>query len=118
MKKIERQIQKLDATNTSIGRLASQIAIFLRGKHKTSFEPHIDGGDIVNVTNIKNAIYTGKKIEQKKYYSYSGYPGGLKEGKLKDLVKSNPSEILRRAVKQMLPGNKLRNDMLKRLNIQ
>ncbi len=110
-----RKLHKIDATNKSVGRLATQIAVLLRGKDKPEFEPHKDDGDIVEVANIKDVKFTGKKIEQKKYFSYSGYPGGLKEKKIKSL---KPEEILFRAVREMLPDNRLRNGMLKRLIIK
>ena len=118
MKKIERKLHKIDATNQAIGRLASQIAMILRGKNKPEFEPRLDCGDMVEVSNIKQAKFTGKKIEQKKYFSYSGYPGGLKSKKMSDLVETKPAEILKRAVKQMLAPVKFRDDMLKRLIIR
>ena len=118
MKKIERKLHKFDATNESAGRLASRIAIILRGKNKAEYEPHLDMGDIVEVENVNKLKFTGKKIEQKKYYHYSGYQGGLKETKIKDLFASKPSEILKRAVRDMLPPTKLRNNMLKRLLIK
>ncbi|MEA3463792.1 MAG: 50S ribosomal protein L13 [Patescibacteria group bacterium] len=112
---IERKLHKIDATNKSVGRLATQIAIILRGKNKPEFQPHLDLGDIVQVSNTNKLKFTGKKLEQKKYFKYSGYPGGLKETKMSDLIKNNPAEILRRAVREMLPGNRLRNGMMKRL---
>jgi len=115
---IKRQLHKLDATDMTVGRLATQIAVFLRGKNKPEFEPHIDNGDIVEVSNVDKLKFTGKKLEQKKYFRYSGYPGGLKETKLSDLAKNNPAEILRRAVREMLPDNRLRKNMLKRLIIK
>ena len=118
MNKIERKLHKINAENNSAGRLASKIAIILRGKNKPEFTPNIDCGDIVEVANIKKLKFTGKKLEQKKYYRYSGYPGGLKETKIKDLFESNPSEILKRADRDMLPPVKFRNDMLKRLIIR
>lgn len=118
MNKINRQLHKIDASDQSVGRLATKIAIFLRGKNKPEYEPNIDNGDIVEVENIKKLKFTGKKIEQKKYFRYSGYPGGLKEKKMSDLAKSNPAEILSRAVREMLPPNKLRNGMMKRLIIR
>lgn len=116
--KIDRKHHKIDATDQAVGRLASQIAQLLRGKNKVSFSPHIDGGDFVVVSNIGKLKFTGKKIEQKKYYRYSGYPGGLKETKLKDLFANNPGEVLRKAVYQMLPKNKLRANMIKRLTVK
>jgi large subunit ribosomal protein L13 len=115
---MERKLHKIDATNKSVGRIATQIALILRGKNKPEYAPHKDIGDIVEVSNIKNLKFTGKKLDQKKYYHYSGYQGGLKEIKMKDLNESNPKEILFRAVKQMLPNNRLRNNMMKRLIIR
>ena len=118
MKKIERKIHKKDAEGRAVGRLASEIAILLRGKNKPEFEPHIDGGDVVRVFNITKLQFSGKKLDQKKYYRHSGYPGGLKEKKFKDVFENNPAEVLKKAVKQMLPGNKLRDGMLKRLIVE
>ncbi len=115
---MERKIHKIDAKNKAVGRLATQIALLLRGKHKSEYAPHIDMGDIVEVVNIGQLKFSGKKLEQKKYYRHSGYPGGLKETALKDLFKKNPAEVLRRAVRQMLPANRLRQKMLKRLIIR
>ncbi|MDP2708467.1 MAG: 50S ribosomal protein L13 [bacterium] len=114
MVKIERKLHKIDAEGKSAGRLASQIALILRGKNKPEYLPHIDGGDIVQVANIDKLKFTGKKIEQKKYYSYSGYPGGLKTKKIADLT---PARILAKAVRDMLPPTKHRVNMLKRLII-
>ena len=112
---MERKTHKIDAKDKAPGRLASDIAILLRGKNKPSFEPHIDMGDIVLVENVDKMKLTGKKIEQKKYYSHSGYPGGLKEKSMEDLMDDNPEEVLRRAVFGMLPKNKLRAKQIKRL---
>lgn len=114
-KKIERKLHKIDATGQSLGRLASQIALLLRGKNKPEFEPHLDCGDIVEVSHLDKVKITGKKLEQKKYYRHSGYPGGLKEKKMKDLPLS---EVLRRAVREMLPPVKFRKKMMKRLIIR
>ncbi len=118
MKKIERKIHKIDAENQILGRLATQVAHILRGKHKPEFQPHIDGGDIVEVVNVDKMKFSGKKLDQKKYFSYSGYPGGLKEKKMKDVFESNPGEVLRRAVTKMISSTRLRNDMMKRLIIR
>lgn len=118
MKQITRKIHKLDATDQAVGRLASQIAIILKGKNKPEYEPYMDCGDIVEVTNIKLAKITGKKLEQKKYFSYSGYPGGLKTRKMKDVIAKKPGEALKRAVREMLPPVRFRNNMLKRLIIK
>ena len=116
--KIERKLHKIDATDQTVGRSATQIATLLRGKNKPEFEPHIDGGDIVELSNVDKLKFTGKKIDQKKYFRYSGYPGGLKETKMKDLKEENPGEIVWRAVREMLPPVKFRKDMLKRLIIR
>ncbi len=117
-RKIERKLHKIDATNKSVGRLASQIAIILRGKNKPEYEPNIDCGDIVEVIHVDKLKFSGKKLAQKKYYRYSGYPGGLKTIKMSELFTKNPQEVLRRAVREMLPPNKLRKNMLKRLIIR
>lgn len=118
MHKITRKLHKIDAEGKSSGRIASQIAIILRGKNKPEYEPHIDNGDIVEVKNIRSLKFTGKKLFQKEYYHYSGFPGGLKTVKIMDLLEKKPAEILKKAVKNMLPNNKLRNNMLKRLIIR
>lgn len=115
---IKREHVKVDAAGKSIGRLATQIATILRGKHKPSYTPHIDNGDFVVVNHIGEVKFTGKKLEQKTYYSHSGYPGGLKEKEMKKVYDQNPGEVLKRAVYQMLPDNRLRNDMIKRLVIK
>jgi large subunit ribosomal protein L13 len=116
-KQIERQKHQLDAADKSVGRLATEIAVLLRGKNKPEFVPNVDMGDIVEVFNTGRMKFTGKKLEQKKYYQYSGYPGGIKETKMSDLQEKRPEEILERAVRNMLPANKLRKNMLKRLTI-
>lgn len=118
MEKTIRKTHKFDAADKAVGRLATQIATILRGKNKPEFEPHLDIGDIVEVNNIDKLKFTGKKLEQKKYYRYSGFPGGLKETKMSDLAKTNPADILRRAVREMLPDIKLRTNMMKRLIIK
>ncbi|HAM88632.1 MAG: 50S ribosomal protein L13 [Candidatus Falkowbacteria bacterium GW2011_GWC2_38_22] len=115
---MERKLHKIDATDKAPGRIASDIAILLRGKNKPEFQPHIDAGDIVEVYNIDKLKFTGKKLEQKNYYSYSGYPGGLKTRKMSDINDKKPGEILKRAVREMLPPVKFRTDMLKRLIIR
>ncbi len=115
---MDRKLHKIDASDKAVGRLATEIALILRGKNKPEFAPNIDGGDIVEVANIDKLKFTGKKLEQKNYYSYSGYPGGLKTKKIGELVKTNPGEILRRAVREMLPPVKFRQAMLKRLIIK
>ena len=114
---IEREIHKIDATGQAIGRIATQVATLLRGKDKATYQPNIDAGAVVQVGNIAKAVFTGKKLEQRNYYRHSGYPGGLKTIKMRDVQAENPGEVLRRAVKQMLPANRLREGMLKRLII-
>ncbi|MFA6106463.1 MAG: 50S ribosomal protein L13 [Patescibacteria group bacterium] len=116
--KIERKHYKIDAEGKSVGRLATQIALVLRGKNKPEYTPNIDAGDIVEVGNIARLKFTGKKLEQKKYFRYSGYPGGLKTVKMRDVMQNKPAEILVRAVREMLPPNRLRNGMMKRLIIR
>jgi large subunit ribosomal protein L13 len=106
---------KLDATNKVLGRLASEIAIILRGKNKPDFVPHLLKGEEVIVENIDKIKITGKKLENKIYYHHSGYPGGLKKRKMKEI---SPAELLRKAVYNMLPKNKLRKEIIKRLKIQ
>jgi large subunit ribosomal protein L13 len=97
--------------------LATEIAILLRGKNKPEFRPNLDCGDIVEVSNIDKVKITGKKLEQKIYYKYSGYPGGLKEKKMGDVFEKEPGEVLKRAVREMLAPVKFRKEMLKRLRI-
>ena len=108
----------IDATGKPLGRLAVLIANLLRGKHKPDFVPYKDTGDFVVVENIKKIRFTGKKMEKKKYYHHSGYLGGLKEEPLKKLFKNNPQEVLRRAVFGMLPKNRLRSRIIKKLKFK
>lgn len=115
---IERATHTIDATDQAVGRVATRVATLLRGKHKPEFTPHIDGGDKVVVENITKLHFTGTKFNQKKYYSFSGYPGGLKETKLSKLFNERPEEVLRKAVWNMLPKNRLRKEMFKRLTIK
>jgi large subunit ribosomal protein L13 len=114
---MDRKLHKIDASNKAIGRLATEIAILLRGKNKPEFRPNLDCGDIVEVSNIDKVKITGKKLEQKIYYKYSGYPGGLKEKKMGDVFEKEPGEVLKRAVREMLAPVKFRKEMLKRLRI-
>jgi large subunit ribosomal protein L13 len=115
---MKRKTHIIDATGKVLGRLASQIAILLRGKHKPNFFPNKDMGDFVLVKNIKNLKITGKKMEEKKYFRHSGFLGGVKFIPLKKLFKEKPAEVLKRAVFGMLPKNKLRAKMIKRLKIE
>ncbi len=115
---MNRQTHTIDATNQVLGRLASQIAILLQGKHKPNFKPHLDQGDIVVVKNVDKIRVTGKKMSQKIYYRHSGYLGSLKATKLEELMVKKPEEVLRKAVLGMLPKNKLRAKMIKRLKFK
>lgn len=115
---MERKTHTIDATNKVLGRLASYIAVLLRGKQKPSFVPYKDMGDFVIIKNVRKMKITGKKMEQKKYYRHSGYMGGLKEIPLKKLFKEKPNEVLRKAVSGMLPKNKLRPKQIKRLKFE
>ncbi len=105
----------LDAQGRVLGRLATEIAVLLRGKNKIDFSPHVDNGDIVEVKNADKIKITGNKLENKIYYRHSNYPGGLKETKLKKMFTENPEEVIRKAVWNMLPKNKLRSRIIKRL---
>lgn len=118
MKNIVRKLHQLDATNLTVGRLATKIAILLRGKHKPEYEAYLDLGDIVEVKNISKLKFTGKKLDQKLYHHFSGYLGGLKSKKMSEINATNPGDILKRAVREMLPDTKLRTNMLKRLIIK
>ena len=111
---IKRNTQQIDASGKSAGRIASQIALILRGKNKVEYLPHLDAGDVVRVVNADKLKFTGKKLQQKKYHSYSGYPGGLKTKKIADLTSA---EIIKKAVRDMLPPTKHRVNLLKRLII-
>lgn len=118
MKNIERKLHQLDATDLAPGRLATKIALILRGKNKPEYEAHLDLGDIVEVKNISKMKFTGKKLDQKQYHHYSGYLGGLKSKKMSVVFAKDPGDVLYRAVRYMLPPTKLRINMLKRLIIK
>ena len=107
----------IDGTNAIVGRLATIIARIIRGKHKTTFTPHMDHGDFVVVKNIENIKFTGKKFKNKKYYRHTGYPGGIKETTPENLYKKKPGEALKLAVKRMLPGGPLAKNQLTKLKI-
>lgn len=116
---MNRQTHTIDASNRAPGRVASEVALFLCGKNKPTFTPHLDEGDFVVVENVDKMKITGDKMNGKIYYSTSQYPGGLKKTKMKELVaKKGLAEVLRKAVFGMLPGNKLRAPMMKRLTIK
>ena len=107
----------IDGTNAIVGRLATIIAKIIRGKHKTTFTPHMDHGDFVVVKNIENIKFTGKKFKNKKYYRHTGHPGGIKEITPENLHKKKPGEALKLAVKRMLPGGPLAKKQLTKLKI-
>ena len=115
---MKRETRTIDAAGKVLGRLATEIAILLRGKNKPDFAPNKDTGDFVIVKNVDRIKLTGKKFEQKIYYRHTGYLGGLKEVPLKKLFEKNPAEILRKAVFGMLPKNKLRAKQIKRLKTE
>ncbi|MDA2936341.1 50S ribosomal protein L13 [Patescibacteria group bacterium AH-259-L05] len=117
-KQIDRKTHILNATDQSVGRLATEVATLLIGKHKPSYVPHVDGGDIVVVENVDKLTFTGQKLKQKIYYHHSGYPGGLKQKKMGEYFHENPSYVLHRAVINMLPKNKLRKSRIKRLRFK
>ena len=118
MAEIKRDTQTIDATGKAVGRIATQVAMMLRGKNKPTFEPHIDAGDNVVVENIGAVVFTGKKLVQKDYYHHTQYPGGIRRTPMKKIFDHDPAEVLRRAVYGMLPKNKLRDGMMKRLTIK
>lgn len=109
---------EIDATNQTLGRLASQIALILRGKTHPDFQPNQMPNDKVIVSNIKKIKFTGKKLTQKMYYHYSGYPGGLKAMKLKTIFGKNPGRVLRGTVYRMLAQNRLRDKIIKNLTVK
>lgn len=107
----------VDASGKVLGRLASEIALRLRGKHKTIYTPHVDTGDFIVVVNAEKITLTGKKLTDKIYYSYSGYPGGLRETAAGKMLAEKPENLIRIAVAGMLPKNNLGRKMLKKLKV-
>lgn len=105
----------VDGTNQTVGRLSARIASVLRGKHKASYTPHVDCGDNVIVLNAEKVVFTGNKWPAKQYSTFSGYPGGQKLEAAQDLMKRHPEAILEKAIKGMLPKNKLGRKMFKKL---
>jgi large subunit ribosomal protein L13 len=114
---VKRQWYEVDASKNSMGRIASEIAKLLRGKHKRDFTPHMDMGDFVVAINVDKLKFTGRKIQQKKYYHHSGYLGGIKNRTLKDLIVQKPEEVLKKAVFSMLDELKFRKKLMSRLKI-
>jgi large subunit ribosomal protein L13 len=108
---------EIDATNAVVGRLATVISKIIRGKNKTTYTPHMNSGDFVVVKNIEQIRFTGKKFQNKKYYKHTGHPGGIKETTPEKLKEKKPGEILRLAVKRMLPTGVLGREQLSKLKI-
>ncbi|TRZ49776.1 50S ribosomal protein L13 [bacterium] len=114
---IKRQWYLIDAKDRILGRLATKVAVLLRGKHKPIFTPHVDTGDGVIVINASKVKVTGRKLKQKVYRRYSGYPGGLREVTLENMLAKKPTMVIRLAVKRMLPGGPLGRDTIKKLKV-
>ncbi len=114
---IEKKWYSIDAEGKTLGRLASEIATLLRGKHKPIFTPHMDAGDYVVVVNAAKVVLTGEKLEKKIYYRHSGYVGGLKKTTAKEMLQKRPQNLIRLAVKGMLPKNSLGRRQLAKLKI-
>ena len=112
---IERKWYVVDAEGKTLGRLATQVAHVLRGKHKVIYTPYVDCGDYVIVVNADKVLLTGNKLEDKKYYNHSGYPGGLRGRTAKEMINNYPEEMVERAIKGMLPHNRLGRQMGKKL---
>jgi large subunit ribosomal protein L13 len=114
---IKREWYVVDATGQTLGRLAAQVASRLRGKHRPIYSPAVDAGDYVIVINAEKIRVTGRKLDQKIYYRYSGYPGGLKQITLRDLLKKHPVRAIEHAVRGMLPKNRVGRKMFKKLKV-
>ena len=112
---MQRKSYTIDATGKVLGRIAVQVAILLQGKDKPSFQPQKDEGALVRVKNVHKIKITGKKVKKKRYFHYTGFPGGLRQVPLQKVFERNPSELLKKAVLGMLPKNKLRAKRIKRL---
>jgi large subunit ribosomal protein L13 len=113
----ERNWLVIDATGKTLGRLATQIADALRGKRKPDYTPHVDVGDFVIVVNAERISVSGNKLEEKRYYRHSGYPSGLRSRTLEEMLERRPEEVIRRAVKGMLPRNRLGRAQLRKLKV-
>ena len=114
---IEKKWLLLDASNKTLGRLSTKISSILMGKNKAQYTPHNDLGDYIVVINAEKVKVTGNKDIQKKYYRHSGYPGGLKSSTFSEIIEKNPEDIILKAVKGMLPKNKLSNSMISKLKV-
>ncbi|MDQ3840984.1 MAG: 50S ribosomal protein L13 [Actinomycetota bacterium] len=116
-REVERNWYLIDAEGQILGRLATEIARLLRGKNKTQYTPHVDTGDFVVVVNAEKVVVTGRKAEQKVYYRHTGYPGGLRETGYEVMLGRKPTEILRKAVRGMMPKTRLGRQQLRKLKI-
>ena len=114
---VERKWHVIDAEGQTLGRLATEIARLLRGKNKPQYTPHVDTGDFVVVVNAEKIVVTGKKAEQKVYYRHTGYPGGLRETSYEVMLERKPTEILRKAVRGMMPRTRLGRQQFRKLKI-
>ena len=114
---IARQWYVVDAEGQTLGRLSTRITDVLRGKDKPTYTPHVDTGDFVVVVNAEKVLVTGNKLDQKRYYRHSGYPGGLRSRTLREQLERRPTEVIRKAVKGMLPKNRLARKQLNKLKI-
>ncbi|MCJ7679362.1 MAG: 50S ribosomal protein L13 [Candidatus Aminicenantes bacterium] len=114
---MEKKWLLVNADGKILGRLATEVSVLLRGKNKPEFAPFVDMGDFVIVINAEKIKVTGNKLDQKKYYSHSGYPGGIKEKTLKDLMEKKPEDVIRKAVWGMIPKNKLGRAVFKKLKV-
>jgi len=114
---VQRQWHVIDATDVVLGRLASQVAVLLRGKHKPTFAPHVDTGDFVVVVNADKIALTGNKLEQKRAYRHSGYPGGLRSQSYVELLEKHPTKAVEKAVRGMLPKNSIARAQITKLKV-
>lgn len=114
---VDKKWLEVNAEGIILGRLATQIAMILMGKTKANYTPHVDNGDFVIVTNAEKIIVTGNKLQDKKYYNHSGFPGGLRTRSLDEVLTKNPEEVLYEAVRRMLPKSKLGKNMIDKLKV-
>ena len=114
---VEHKWYVIDATDLVLGRLSTEAAVLLRGKHKPTFTPHVDCGDYVIIVNAEKVALTGNKLDDKMYYRHSGYPGGLKSRTAKRMLELQPQKVLEKSIRGMLPKNRLGNDIYRKLYV-